>query len=389
MHADDAKLISYFINSVITGSNTSAASITTQKIKNTGKVSGQPTHTFDPRCVSLGQDSLGSIALALASFQKLQREWDDYPGGVLIIDEIDSGLHPHAIGALAKTLKSNAKKLKLQIIATTHSPKLIEAIHPESEPNNPNPQDSIIYIRDTANPSMLQAPTLKQIFNDMSLIPPLLGAKPEAPKVKVYFEDDEAASVFKALVPAKELKKLNQKYGVKLDPLPLGVGCENLARLADHDSYFKGVVIVLDADATVNKNNGKNKHVAKLPGDMYTAQLVGNENPDIIGKPLAPERTLLQYILNLVNQPDANQVTLARLGKKDITTDQLRVHLIDGETTVLSKREQTKSWWKAKLQYIQAWGLLEEWALDRTAPVTQFLQELDAAVAAVVQLNKN
>ena len=236
---------------------------------------------------------------------------------------------------------------------------------------------------------MLQAPTLKQIFNDMSLIPPLLGAKPEAPKVKVYFEDDEAASVFKALVPAKELKKLNQKYGVKLDPLPLGVGCENLARLADHDSYFKGVVIVLDADATVNKNNGKNKHVAKLPGDMYTAQLVGNENPDIIGKPLAPERTLLQYILNLVNQPDANQVTLARLGKKDITTDQLRVHLIDGETTVLSKREQTKSWWKAKLQYIQAWGLLEEWALDRTAPVTQFLQELDAAVAAVVQLNKN
>ncbi len=385
MHADDAKLISAFINSVITGSNTSAAAITTQKIKNTGKISGQPTHAFDPRCVSLGQDSLGSIALALASFQKLQREWSDYPGGVLIIDEIDAGLHPHAIGALTKSLKTQAKRLKLQVIATTHSPKLIEAIHPESEPNNKNPIDSIVYIRDTANPTMLASPSLKQIIDDMSLTPPLLGAKPEIPKIKIYFEDDEAAGVFKALTPPAEIRRLNKKYKIKLEPLPLGVGCENLARLADHDPYFKGVVMVLDADATVNKNSGKNKHIVKLPGYMYNAPLLGGENPDITSKPMAPERTLLQYILNLVNDVNGNQATLARLAAKDVTTDQLRAHMIDGETKVLSKRDQTKSWWKAKLQLIEAWGLLQEWAVDRGPAVTTFLQELDAAVAVVVQ----
>lgn len=387
MHSDDAKLISEFINSVIMGSQTSAATITTQKIKNTGKVSGQPTHAFDPRCVSLGQDSLGSIALALASFQKLQRAWPDYPGGLLIVDEIDAGLHPHAIGALIKSLKNHARRLKLQIIVTTHSPKFIEAIHPESDPTNPNPIDSIVYIRDTANPTKLVSPSLKQILDDMSLTPPLLGAKPEIPKVKIYFEDDEAAGVFRALVTSTEIRKLNKKYGVKLEPLPLGVGCENLARLADHDPYFKGVVMVLDADATVNKNGGKNKHIAKLPGDMYNTPLVGGENPDIISKPLAPERTLLQYILGLVNNVDGNQATLARLAKKNITTDQLRAHMMDGETKVLSRREQTKSWWKAKLEIIEAWGLLQEWAADRSPEVAKFLQELDAAVGAVVQNN--
>ncbi|WP_431509884.1 AAA family ATPase [Variovorax sp. DAIF25] len=388
MHADDAELISQFMNAVISGSNTSPAAITTQKIKYTGKMSSQPQHAFDPRCVSLGQDSLGSIALALASFQKLKREWPEYPGGLLIVDEIDAGLHPHAIGALTKSLKSFARSLRLQIIATTHSPKLIEAVHPESEPNNPNPIDSIVYIRDTANPKKMEAPSLKQIFNDMSLTPPLPETKKSLPKLKIYFEDDEAAAVFRALIPPKRLQAIGKSHSVKLEPLPLGVGCENLARLADHDPYFKEVLIILDADATVNKNNGKNKHIVKLPGDMYSAALIGNENQDIVGRPLAPERTLLQYILNIVNSPELHGATLERLDKKDVTTDQLRVNMLDGATTVLSRREQTKSWWKEKFPLIEGWQLLEEWATDRPAEIAQFLAEFDAAVAAVAPLAK-
>lgn len=105
MHADDAALVTGFINKVISGNKASAAKITSQRIKNTGKVSGQPLQGFDARCVSLGQDSLGSIALALASFQKISREWAQYPGGLLIVDEIDAGLHPHAIGKLVTELR--------------------------------------------------------------------------------------------------------------------------------------------------------------------------------------------------------------------------------------------------------------------------------------------
>ena len=315
MHIDDAALIAGFVNSVISGNNASGTSITAQKIKNTGKISGQPSHSFDARCVSLGQDSLGSIALALASFQKLQREWAQYPGGLLIIDEMDAGLHPHAIGSLVSSLKTHCKALKLQIIATTHSPKLIEAVHPESEPLNTSPLDGVVYLRDTAHPKLLQKATLKQIMNDMALLPPGPPPKIELPKLKIYFEDDEAAAVFKSLIPSAMQRQLSKKYEIKIEPMPLGVGCENLAALGDHDPYFKQVVMVLDADASINSTNPKYTHIAKLPGDMYTGILTGKENKDIINKPLAPERTLLQYINDIVNNPENHIETLRTLCK--------------------------------------------------------------------------
>lgn len=387
MHEDDSQLVSDFINRVIPGSNTTAKTITLQKIKNTGKISGQPKHSFDARCVSVGQDSLGSIALALASFKKLKREWNDYPGGLLIIDEIDSGLHPHAIGSLVKELKSQAKQLSLQIIATTHSPKLIQAVHPESEPNNPTPIDSVIYIRDTGSPKMLPAPSLAQIINDMELTPP--GMNPILPKnLKIYFEDDEAAEVFSAIAPAEIIKDIGETYNVKLEPLPLGLGCGNLSKLSEYDPYFMSVVIVLDADATVDRANNKNKNIALLPGDKYITPLVGNENKDIIGRPLSPERCLLQYILEIINKPDLHAATLARLNIIDVTTDQLRQHLVDGVTTVLSKREQTKKWWKEKIPLIKSWGLLNEWVADRPNETEKFRADLRAAVAAAVLATK-
>lgn len=384
MDIEDSKLISDFFNQVIPGSNTSAESVTLQRIKDTGKISGQPKHTFDPRCVSVGQDSLGSIALALASFNSLKRKWPAYPGGLLIIDELDAGLHPHAIGGLVKQLKSLAKKLDLQIVATTHSQKLIEAVHPESEPLNTSPLDSVIYIRDTSSPRVLLNPTLRQINSDMNLEPPGINSMPP-PVVKIYFEDDEAAAMFNAIINSNKLQEIGSKNGVTLEPLPLGLGCEHLARLADHDPYFKEVVIVVDADASVNKANGKNKHIAQLPGDMYKAPLLGNENPAIIKKPLAPERTLLQYVLGIVNSPDEHAATLGRLDAKDVTTDQLREHILDGATKVLSNRDQTKAWWKAKSQFIEDWGLLREWVVDRPTECLEFERALDSAVATVAK----
>ena len=378
MHKDDAQLIADFINNVISGNKANASTITAQRIKNTGKMSGQPTHGFDARCVSLGQDSLGSIALALASFKKLQREWRDYPGGLLIIDELDAGLHPHAIGALVKTLKKYAKSLELQIVATTHSPKLIEATHPELEPLNKSPLDGVVYLRDTANPRLLHPATLQQIKNDMELVPPSPSPKIKLKKLKIYFEDDEAAEVYKSIVTSAFQRQLGKKYEVKIDPMPLGVGCDNLSALGDHDPYFKKVVMVLDADASTDQSNRKYAHIAKLPGDKYMGVSTGGENKDIIKKSLAPERTLLQYVNDIVTNPGNHEQTLARLAIKDVTTDQLREHILDGVTSTLSKREQIKNWWKAKFSLIDDWGLLQEWALDRPEQVATFHKELEA-----------
>lgn len=98
IHQDDAEFIQTFIDGVIgIGSKAEGPrEITTLGIKGTGKTAKHPDYTQSPKCVSLGQDSLSAIATALASFKMLQREWPEYRGGLLVVDELDAGFHPHA-----------------------------------------------------------------------------------------------------------------------------------------------------------------------------------------------------------------------------------------------------------------------------------------------------
>jgi energy-coupling factor transporter ATP-binding protein EcfA2 len=109
----DVDFITSFVNGVIgVGANIGAdKSITTQSIKGTNKTTKHPAYSHSPKTVSLGQDSLSAIATALASFQKLKREWPDYPGGLLVIDELDAGFHPHAQQKLIKSIGNTAKNL--------------------------------------------------------------------------------------------------------------------------------------------------------------------------------------------------------------------------------------------------------------------------------------
>ena len=144
MHPSDSQLMVDFVSSVIHGTELNT-NITHQTIKGAKKKTAQPGYTqHDALAVSMGQDSLASMATALASFNQLKRDMGDaYPGGLLLIDEMDAGFHPHAIGRLAKSLKTYANRLNLQIIATTHSPRLIGAVHPDGD-GNANAPDKVI-----------------------------------------------------------------------------------------------------------------------------------------------------------------------------------------------------------------------------------------------------
>jgi hypothetical protein len=66
----------------------------------------------------------------------------------------------------------------------------------------------------------------------------------------------------------------------------------------------------------------------------------------------------------------------------------LSEHVLDGETTVLSKRDPLKAWWNSKLTLIKDWQLLEEWARDRPAEVAAFQEALDVAVSKVAARKK-
>jgi predicted ATPase len=369
MDPNDRDYISSFINNVIVGAASKPAQITLQSIKYTGKLSMHPQYKHDSRCVSLGQDSLSSIATAVASFKKLKREWADYPGGMLVIDEVDGGFHPHAQARLVAELKKAAREFDLQIIATTHSTRVIEAVHPDGD-GNANAPDAVVYLMDTAKPTLAAGFSLQNILDDMNLKAPT-PAKKTKKDLKVYFEDDEAAFVFSKIFPAAAKRKLNKALGAKLNPMPLGVGGTNLIALNKRDKYFDRVVIVVDADSPIQGRPSRVAHVARLPG---------GKSAD--GDYLSPERTIHAYLEALVEDPENHESAWATLHDVHVTSDQLKEHLLDG-TWNMSKRESAKAWWKQKFDHLANWKIVELWAAQHPEKVARFTAAFEKAAAVV------
>ena len=132
--------------------------ITKQELKGTTKRSLLPEFEHSTRTISLGQDSLGVIITALASFAKLKRENPNYNGGILLIDEIDAGFHPRAQIKLIQLIKKEAKSLNLQIIMTSHSLTIIQEvlkINDETARSGRN-IDSVVYIEDVLIPKLME-----------------------------------------------------------------------------------------------------------------------------------------------------------------------------------------------------------------------------------------
>src|SRR5690606_21021833 len=119
-------------------------------VKGSKKKSKIPNTEHSTLAISLGQDSLSSIITALASFKKIQREQEeDYIGGVLVIDEVEAGLHPRAQIKLLNLLKTEANNLNLQVIVTSHSLTIVKYIFDLENPKSNKIMDSVIYLMDT------------------------------------------------------------------------------------------------------------------------------------------------------------------------------------------------------------------------------------------------
>ena len=378
IHEKDAAFIQSFINSVIASGrpNSGSKNITTQSIKGTGKSTKHPDYAHSSKCISLGQDSLSAIATALASFQKLQRESQDYPGGLLVIDELDAGFHPHAQQKLVLALASAAKKLSLQVLATTHSVNLIEAIHPDAHPVGVGGKhvDAVVYLTDTNKPRVAEGYTLQDIRRDMSLLPPPVALPKKAKTLKIYLEDPEAHFVLKRLLTRSLKMRVKREAGVSLKAIPLSVGCGNLVGFQKYDPYFATVLIVLDADAPIKGKGKRTQNIIKLPGAV-----------DSNGGGLSPERSLYEFIQTLASNTDEYPSSRAALVQQKLTSNYLETHFLDGDTNI-SKRESAKKWMNAKLQFIEDWGLYELWLNEHPVQVKAFQNALVAAAIATAKL---
>ncbi|MFZ4288026.1 AAA family ATPase [Variovorax sp. HJSM1_2] len=371
MHQEDRQLMADFIGAVIVGTEVTTE-VTHQSIKGSKKKTVQPGYTtHDAFAISMGQDSLASIATALASFNRLLREQgDEYCGGLLVIDELDVGFHPHAIDRLVKALKTHANRLSLQIIATTHSPRLIEAVHPEGGGNHRAP-DKVVYLLDTKHPRLADDQSLAAILDDMALRQDdTVLTKAKKPVLGVYFEDPEGAQFCEALLPAPKRAALARKLGVQIKLIPLGVGGSNLIALPDKDPLFRDRVLIVDADTSIPKKAAARGNTIKLPcqnGAQGTAR--------------SPENVMKNFLRNVIAAPSGPMhAALLRFSVTNPTTDKVSNTFFADDSSTSAQRESSKSWWVSHWDKMQRWGVIREWAICHQAEAAAFINSFEDAV---------
>lgn len=225
---------------------------------------------YDVDAASSGEDNIGQILMALLSFRRLKKEWPDYKGGIMFIDEIDASLFPRAQIELFNLLIKEAKLLDLQIIFTTHSPTLIthaNEVYNKCQKNSSTANDvQINYLSDSKGPIENHINcTVSEIIADLNIA---TNASDSVVKTNCYYEDYEAYYMANTLLKPDQKKLINSMKSVKL-------GCANYLSLIESGiPEFKELsIIVLDGDVK-NKKIKKQNNVVLLPGSLPPDQLI-------------------------------------------------------------------------------------------------------------------
>lgn len=244
-------------------SKRSAVAVTATK----GSIHSASAHgnNYDHDSVSAGEDNAGQILLAIFSFRKLKKEYPDYKGGLLLIDEADAGLFPAAQRQLIKILTEECDDLDLQVIMTSHSPTMIEDVHNLSTLDNNNYQN--IYLTDSYGPiKIFSNVTWPQIFADLHVQPILIDTN-LLPQVNIYFEDKEAFDLYAAIITDRTINKITNTLK------DVALGCSEYLKLVKRKipEFTSRSLIILDGD--VESVSGFNS-VIKLPGQLPPDQLI-------------------------------------------------------------------------------------------------------------------
>jgi hypothetical protein len=212
------------------------------------------TRKYDCFGNSAGQDNIGQILTAILSFGKLKELMrDSYPGGMVLIDEIDATLYPAAQIKLVEKLFRLSQDLDLQVIFTTHSTDVVETM---MDPKY-HEYSKVIYLYDAGGVKNVQDQiTIDEIINDLKVQLPT-RKKPE--RITVFCEDNEARLWISNLLGIK----LRQYISFIQDSF----GANQLVDIANKRILvFNRSIFVLDGDQNKALKKNKCPRIILLPG---------------------------------------------------------------------------------------------------------------------------
>lgn len=323
---------------------------------------GINTDKYDYLTNSSGQDNLGQILLALLSFKRLrENSGDKWRGGLLLIDEIESTLHPSAQARLLDVLLQESRSTGVQIVFTTHSLSLLKNICKKTEHNNSAVNNGVeLYYLTNANRKLEVKRNVDYFAIECDLL--VQSIVQNGHKIRVYTEDAEARWVLLHIV---------QPYTAYLNILDVNVGCHSLMSLYSADTaYFGNSIIVLDGDVTDKTLNVVPKKVREHFGNII--KLPGSSRP---------EQVIYEYLLSL--SPEHEFWLQAGAG---LNWTYFKENGPDS-TAYQNERERDryKKWFQEHEKLFDTYHLFDYWINDNSDTVTTFLKSFIAAYNAVAE----
>lgn len=311
---------------------------------------GVNTDKYSSITNSAGQDNIGQIIMAIMSFRKLKKEYKNYKGGLLLIDEIEATLHPIAQIKLLDFLYKSCKELNLQVVFTTHSVSLLESLSWKILNNdNKYMNDYEVYYSTKSNGELVfyRNPEFQVMKSDLLLVMP--GAN--IAKITIYSEDNEARWF---------LKNLIKKYEIFVNCVETKLPCSILLQLNKNDPmYFSNTVFVLDGDVQDKDviENNKFGNIVKLPGKVR------------------PEQIIYEFLLNLETDSQLWQNGL----QVSFNKDTIKEYGPYSDKYRGRDREKFKQWFDDNLQLFELLNVFDYWLEKNQDEASKFIEKFKKA----------
>lgn len=221
---------------------------------------------YDGESCSAGQDNLGQLLTAILSFRHLKEKLKlRYRGGMLLIDEIDATLHAHAQDKLLQLLCAESEALGLQVIATTHSLRMLEMAYHSSL----RKKVRVLYLVHQDGVIAEKTPETYAEVSSLLKVESPLPSSTRPRKVSMVFEDEEGSDLFKQICGSKLRNYVNVA-----NTSTLGAGhLNNLASMSKSLPELGDLIFVPDGDMASTWSDPPHNLIA-LPGGKRPETLV-------------------------------------------------------------------------------------------------------------------
>lgn len=309
----------------------------------------------DALSISSGQDNVGKILLSILSFKRLKDNFpNDYKGGILLIDEIESTFHPLAQGKLMNKLLCYARAYKIQFVVTTHSPAVIKSVFGGKYNNT---DISLLYLKKVGNKIMkLETPNIDDVISELSGTVRETPKKAKVQKINIFCED---------IVGRKILNNLLSDYKSNIKFSNCSIGAEEYLELIRVKlPTIIDSLIVLDGDKNPEFNSSVKTKINNLKKSGLGLNIV------FLPSCFSPEKMIYTFLYNL--SEDSTFWDLTAGGYDKTKCFAAYPSLCDSNDS-----NEFKRWFDTQKQY---WGknyekVLNFWKINCQEEYTAFLNQ--------------